>query len=345
MRKRLLGILLALTLVLTSAMPAMAETEKISDDPNVQNAWEKYVELKTALAGNDVDALRAEYTAQEEANEKLEMEDVEVIEAKDENFFGNLMTASVVLQTEEFYDAFLADKNALTAKDLVDYYGMEDVAEFESNIVQFIPDVDAVFAEAQGMMPSEDIIKVYDAYVGLANALEYWSVDDSTRDAVAAFDEVADIFNELSEEELETLALLMGVEDGAAAWNAVFGAVVDLNILITMDDVYQAYMSNPTEETAKAFVEYYEAVFPENPDDAMIDGELVHNFFMGIDDTYAEAKAFGADTGGETDGVAEEDIEEEGEKAPATGDETSLLPLATLAVAGAAMVALRRKSA
>ncbi|MBR4020322.1 MAG: hypothetical protein IKI99_03335, partial [Firmicutes bacterium] len=320
----------------------MAETEKISDDPNVQTAWEKYEDLKTALTGNDVEALRTAVTALETANEKLEMEDVEVIEAKDPDFFDTMREASVTIQTADLYDAFLADKNAKTAKDFVDYYGMEDVQGFKTTIVKFIPDVDAVYAEAQTMMPSENVVKVYDAYVGLANALEHWSVGDSTREAVAAFDEVADVFNELSSEELADLALLMGVEDGPAAWNAVFSAVVDLNILISMDDVYQAYMNEPNAETAKAFVEYYEAVFPENPDDAMIDGELVRNFFMGIDDTYEEAKALLAG-GGQGEAVPEP--EPEGEKAPATGDATSMIPLVTLAAAGAAMVALRRKAA
>ncbi|MBR3785940.1 MAG: hypothetical protein IKJ77_06010 [Firmicutes bacterium] len=344
MRKRLLGILLVLTLALASAVPAMAETEKISDDPNVQAAWEKYVDLKTALDGSDIEAVKTAYAAVEEANGALEWDDTELISEKDPEFMANLMEAAILVEVDKLYDAFVADKNTKTAKDFVDYYGMEDLADYRAGIAVFIPDVEAVYAEAQTMTPSENVIKVYDAYVGLANALEYWSVDESTREAVAAFDEVADIFNELSSEELADLALLMGEEDGPAAWNAVFSAVMDLNILISMDDVYQAYMNEPNAETAKAFAEYYEGVFPANPDDAMIDGELVRNFFMGIDDTYAEAKSLLAG-GGQGDAVPEPETETEGEKAPETGDANTLLPLAALAAAGAAMIALRRKAA
>ena len=250
MRKRLLGILLVLTLALASAVPAMAETEKISDDPNVQAAWEKYVDLKTALDGSDIEAVKTAYAAVEEANGALEWDDTELISEKDPEFMANLMEAAILVEVDKLYDAFVADKNTKTAKDFVDYYGMEDLADYRAGIAVFIPDVEAVYAEAQTMTPSENVIKVYDAYVGLANALEYWSVDESTREAVAAFDEVADIFNELSSEELADLALLMGEEDGPAAWNAVFSAVMDLNILISMDDVYQAYMNEPNAETA-----------------------------------------------------------------------------------------------
>ena len=369
MKKRLLGLLLVFALVLTSALPVFADYTKISDDADIQNAWERYVDLKAALEGNDVEALKAAYAAGEEANGALEWEDTEVLTAADEDFWEVTLTSQIVCNTEGFYSAFLADKNAKTALEFVEYYGMEDLEAYRETVVRFIPDIDAVFAEAQAMMPSEDILKVYDAYAGIQNALAFHSFDDDTRAAMEAMEAVLDIFNEMTEEDLAVLAQLLELENGEAAWNAVFSDWIDINILAEVDNRYRAFYDNPSEETAASFVEYYEAVFPENTEEAMIDPDLGRDFFWGIDDVYAEAQALLAG-GGQDEGAPESTPEPtpestpestpeltpeptpestpeptpepESEKAPETGDANCLLPFAVVIAAGAAMIALRR---
>lgn len=345
MKKRLLGLLLVFALVFTSAMPVFADYTKISDDADIQNAWERYVDLKTALEGNDVEALKAAYAAGEEANGALEWEDTEVLTAADEDFWEVALTSQIVCNTEGFYSAFLADKNAKTALEFVEYYGMEEMEAYHATVVRFIPDIDAVFAEAQVMMPSEDILKVYDAYAGIQKALEFHSFDDDTRAAMEAMEAVLDIFNEMTEADLDVLAQLLELENGEAAWNAVFSDWVNINILAEMDNRYQAFCNNPTKETAAPFVDYYEAVFPANPEEAMISPDLVRDFFWGIDDAYAEALALLAG-GGQDEGAPESTPaptpEPESEKAPETGDANCLLPFAVVIAAGAAMIALRR---
>ena len=343
MKKRLLGLLLVFTLVFTSAMPVFADYTKISDDADVQTAWEKYSDLKTALEGNDIEAVKAAYTACEEANGALDWDDVEVIEAADENFFSALAMGQIVGNAEGYYKAFVDDKNVKTAKDFVDYYGMDEMAEYRATVAKFIPDIDAAFAEAQAMMPSEDVLKVYDAYAGIQNALAFQYFDEDTRAAMEAMEAVLDIFNEMEEEDLAVLAQLLGMESAEAVSNAVFSDWVDLNILAAVDECYQAFMNEQNKETAQALVDYYEAVFPVNPDEAVIDADLVRSFFIDIDDVYAMAQEVLASDG--EAGIAEDASEVEGEKAPETGDATSLLPLAALAAAGAAMVALRRRAA
>ena len=350
-------------------MPVFADYTKISDDADIQNAWERYVDLKAALEGNDVEALKAAYAAGEEANGALEWEDTEVLTAADEDFWEVTLTSQIVCNTEGFYSAFLADKNAKTALEFVEYYGMEDLEAYRETVVRFIPDIDAVFAEAQAMMPSEDILKVYDAYAGIQNALAFHSFDDDTRAAMEAMEAVLDIFNEMTEEDLAVLAQLLELENGEAAWNAVFSDWIDINILAEVDNRYRAFYDNPSEETAASFVEYYEAVFPENTEEAMIDPDLGRDFFWGIDDVYAEAQALLAG-GGQDEGAPESTPEPtpestpestpeltpeptpestpeptpepESEKAPETGDANCLLPFAVVIAAGAAMIALRR---
>ena len=171
--------------------------------------------------------------------------------------------------------------------------------------------------------------------------------------AMEAMEAVLDIFNEMTEEDLAVLAQLLELENGEAAWNAVFSDWIDINILAEVDNRYRAFYDNPSEETAASFVEYYEAVFPENTEEAMIDPDLVRDFFWGIDDVYAEAQALLAG-GGQDEGAPESTPEPtpestpeptpepESEKAPETGDANCLLPFAVVIAAGAAMIALRR---
>lgn len=390
-KKRLVSLLVTLCMVLTIAVPAGVWADTLCEHdyskdavcavcgnaPELTDAqkasWKVYYDMRTALAGDDLDALKAASETFEEVNEEndMDMESVQALKAMDEDYWVIVFTSNVVITASGYYDAFVADKNAKTAYDFVEYYGMEDVEPSKADIERFMPDIESLYAEAQENMPSEAVLAVYEAYANVQDVLNSWSVDESTYAAVETFAAVTEIFNELTEAELADLALLIGAEDAEAAWNQVFNDWVTLNIIVNVDAVYQAYANEPNAETAQALVDMYDSIFNDpNYNDPDME-EVIQNFFLGIDDVYADAKALlepadenPAGPGDSEESVVPEDPEEpvtpvapedleeaedteEPDEAPETGDQTpfalwlSVLMLAVIVLTG--MKAVSRK--
>lgn len=78
-------------------------------------------------------------------------------------------------------------------------------------------------------------------------------------------------------------------KDGEEALWLILGDWIHTNVILEMNNVMNAYLDKPTTETAKAFVEYYDAVFNDSDEELK---ELVQDFFSGIDATYKEAKEY-----------------------------------------------------
>ncbi len=326
--------------------PALTDAQKAS--------WAAYYNMNSAFEGDDLDALKAAADAYTKANEEgnMDMTSLAALEAMDEDLWSVAFATNVVITASGYYDAYVADKNAKTAYDFVEYYGMEDVAPFKADIERFMPDIEAVYAEAQDDMPSEGVISVYEAYLGIQAVLQFGSLDEDAYAAVEAFEAVTDTFNELTDEEFEDLAALLGAEDGEAAWNQILGDWVTLNIIMNVDAAYQAYVNEPNAENAQALVDLYDSIFNDPTYSEAGFPELIREFLPGIDDVYAEAKAQLAEDleepEGPTDSAAPVDPEdsaetgnaEEPDEAPGTGDQTpvalwlSVLMLAAVALAG-----------
>ena len=312
------------------------------DTPELTEAqkagWSAYYDFKAAYTAGNLEALKAAVEAFEAANEELEMEEQEFYGEMDDEFWTVLFGGNVVMTANGYYSDYTADKNAKTAYDFVSYYSQEDMEEYKADILRFMPDIEAVYEEAKANMPSENVVAVYEAYVGVQNALAFWIIDETTYAAVEGFEAVLDAFNEMgiygdaetAEKDRADLAALMGVEDGETAWYQIFGDWVNLNVLLEVDEIYQAYQKNPNAETATALIEKYDGIYN---DPNYVDEELrtlVENFFFDIHDAYAGAKALLAE-----DDV-DEDVEAEGnvdagendvatEQSPDTGDNSNIL--------------------
>ena len=75
------------------------------------------------------------------------------------------------------------------------------------------------------------------------------------------FEAVLDEFNDLTEEELNQLAVLLEAEDAEAAFSAVLGTWINVNVINTMGELYNAFADNPNEKTAAALIEYYDSIY------------------------------------------------------------------------------------
>ena len=321
------------------------------DAPELTDAqkagWSTYYDFKAAYTEGDIEALKAAAVAFEAANEDLEMEEQEFYAEMDEDFWSVLFGGNVAVTANGYYSEYTADKNAKTAYDFVGYYSQEDMEDYKADVLRFMPDMESVYEEAKADMPSENVIAVYEAYTGVQNALAFGYIDEDTYAVVEGFEAVLDAFNEMgiygdgetAEKDRADLAVLMGVEDGETAWNQIFGDWVNLNVLLEVEEVYQAYMKKSNAETADALVEKYDGIYN---DPNYVDEELrvlVESFFADIHDVYAEAKTLltedeaneEADSDVDKVAVPETNVDAEGEndavteETPDTGDDSNML--------------------
>ena len=365
MRKRLLSLAIVLALVMTLGMTVFATGS--TTDPAVQASLDAYGKIKTAMENKDIEGLRAATEEFENCNFELsEEQDEELTAMIGDELFDVILTAGAVVGMDDAKDTFLADKNANTALFYADNYKLlvideEWGADTAALIKDMIPDGQAVYEDAKGYLPTENVMKVYNAYAEITFSLQIQSYDEDFLAAFEAFEEVLDIYNELTEEEMEQLAALMEEESGEEAFSVILSDWITANVVHEMGQLFDAYLENPNEDTANAFVEYYDSLY-NDPD--YVDEELravIEAFFGGIHDSYAEAKALADDeqeddstTGTESDKEAEPEeeeevditIEEERDASPKTGDAASvILPLTCMFAAAAVVVVTKRKKA
>ena len=330
MKRKILSLVLAMTLALAYAVPvAAAEAdvqatedvaavevtepapavsdeavpntadpgEKVSDDPAVQEAYDTYIALEKALADGDLAALKEAYNYLSKGEFETEAQQEEFDKIIDEKIgyeesLVALFSAAYVIDAADKYDAYKANKNIGTAYDFVD--AVDTVTEdCELSMESFVPGISADYEDAKAnYLPAENVLTVYKAYEELVlYSVELHYYDEDFFAAYEGFEAVLDEFNALTEDELADLAELMGVEDGEAAWNQIFSVWVNASTVMELGEAYTAYTEKPGKDTAAALVEVYERVFLSKDFFIEEDFELFREFFFDIDDVYAEAKA------------------------------------------------------
>ena len=346
-------------MIMSFGMTAFAA--EATTDPAVQASLDAYGKIKTAMENKDLEALRAATAEFENNNNKLsEEQEEELTVIIGEELIDVLFTAGAVEGMADAKEAFLADKNVETAMYYVDNYEMLVInAEWGTDtaalITDMIPDGQAVYEEALGFVPGENVLKVYDAYEALRNAVDFQWYDADFLAAMEGFEAVLDIYNELTDEEMAQLAALIGEESAEDAYSAILSDWITANVVRAMGELYEEYVNNPSEETAQAFIEYYDSIYN---DPAYVDEDLraaVEGFFWDIHDVYEEAKAFAGDDEASDDEVYDDEttgtdgditVEDEKDASPKTGDEASvILPLTCMLAAAAVVVAAKRRRA
>lgn len=352
MRKKILSLVLALTLVIGYAVPVAASTV-VSEDPQVQAAYEEYKKVEAALEAKEYGPLKDAYDkvvaltdafTDEQSDEWNELVDDNVGSME---FLVNMFSAAYIIDAVAKCDAYAADPSVSNALAFVAAYdecleqGIMISAFYYSDIMG--ESIEGVYAGALSVLPAAYIMDIYWAYADLAEALELGYYDDDFIETCEAFEAVLDAFNGLSEAELAQLAKVMGLETAQDAWDKIFTDWINANTILELGAVYDPYKENPNAKTAAAFVEEYERVFLSEGFFTEDDRNLYREFFFDIDDLYAEAKALLA-AGNKADideGNAPD--ESDGGKSPDTGDDFNAAPFAVVMLMAAAVAGLAVK--
>lgn len=336
MKKFIAFIFIIMTMSLTTSVFA-TENQEISDkvenievqnEDNVKLVYDAYKEVKAALDSLSYDELASKvedfYEVIDIYNEftEEELESLAVLlgaEDAEEAFaiiLNDWINANVVVSMNEVYEAYLADKTPYTALDFVELYdGVYNDPEYVDEELRelvrgFFENIHEDYEEALEIKPSDDIMAVYNAYMDLESYLQFGYVEDLAV-AVENFYEVVDIYNEFTEGELDILATLIGLENGEEAYSVILSDWINANVIMEMNNVYEAYLNDPTLDTAKEFVEYYDAIYndPDYVDEEL--REMVYNFFFTIDEDYEDAKKLIDESQQETEDPKEEPKQEE----------------------------------
>lgn len=375
MKKKILSLVLAMTLVIAYAVPvAAAESEpqvteeavaveaaepapvadvvapnaaeladKVSDDPAVQAAYEAYLEVIAAYnvhePGPMKDALDKYEAITDEFTDAQSDEWTDLVygELEDEDILYNLISANTVLYAIQMMEAFQANPGASTALDFVSAYEMCTSAEIAIEL--FDPNIEDAYKTAKSdYMASENVIKVYDAYSELVSALELAWYDEDFIRVCEEFEAVLDTLNELTEEEWADMADLMGEQYADDAFSKVLTDWVNANMVLQIGEPYDAFLANENADTAKAYIDAYDSVKNDTEFLTDEDKDVILAFFA--DGSYELAKGYL--TGGSASDEPESDKSDK-DTSPETGDDFNAAPYAALMVIAAAVAGLAVK--
>ncbi len=367
MKRKILVLTLVMILLLAYAAPVTATEEAVvleatesinvvSEDADIQAAFDAYKDMIEGMKANEagpmtdayqkLEALTADFTDQQ----SQEWSDIVDKNFGVEEYLSNAINAATIIETIKLRDDYMANPNAKTAYDFVRSY--DQCLEYGISSIGVMADnLETNYNAAKtNHMPSENVVKVFEAHESLTQAMETGLYDEDFVAACKAFEAVLDAFNDLTEEELNDLALLMGVADGEAAFQNVFSHWINANMILQLGKVYDAYMANPNAETAAALVKEYNSIFGATDLFTKEDFQLFRTFFGDIDDVYAEAKDKVKDNDKEKEQDKKQDTlpteEPDMDESPDAGDDTNgAVPLTVmLAAVGIAAATLKRKS-
>lgn len=244
--------------------------------PEMETAFEAYLDEATAFT----DAQSSEW--QRVVEEKIGLETA----------LCNLYNANYIIYTVQLMKTYVQTPTIRTAYKFVKAY--DTCIELGLSIDLTSSDITSVYQTAKTTnMPSDNAALVYEAYVQVVEAIESGDRDEID-DAVSAFNAVVDVYNSLTMDEFDAVAILLDLnsEDpeltaGEYIAQIIFADWVDINILDSFDKVYSDFTDEPIPENAEALIEFYDMALGE---DEVISKSLVMYFFPDIDDVYAEAK-------------------------------------------------------
>lgn len=263
------------------------------------------------------------------------------------------ITANVYLEFCKALTDFSDNCSGETAKAFVEYYdSIYNDPEYENEDLEKLIDdhftgYEETYEEAKKWAEAQDIVDLYtDVVTGLENR-DLASVKD-------ILDEFASVLEVMDEDKWEVVAQISDGDVEELAMDVVYNYVT-ANVLVSIEDAFNAYLEEQNEDTAKALVEIYDSVYNDESYEDEYLREIVPEFFEGIDEKYAEATELLAGESGAEDETTVEETEKETETektteketskdtAPGTGDAATALPFLGMLAAGACVVAGKKK--
>ena len=310
MKKKIVSLVLAVIMMFGTTFTAFAA------DTKVQALYDKYVALETAYEGTSIDALRTASLALEEPfNDAMEdfsdaqWQEFGTLCGKDyeEALMEMLVTyiyANVIITIDDAENEYLATPNALNALNLCEAYesimlddtgiddsmieDVEDVEEIRADINRLIPTLTSSYNAAKNDLPSSAVMKIYDTYYELSNAL--WGEIEDVKAVVG--DELTNTINSIDTLSAQDKADLEAILDETAA--DIKAEMIDMEneakAILLIADEYLAFDEDPNRETAKAFIDKYNEIF-KGSQTPKATKEAIEDFYYDLDERLDEAKA------------------------------------------------------
>ena len=299
MRKKLVGIILAVVMCITSVIPAVAD----DIDPTAQAFYDACVNLETAIAGSSVDEVKTAYEAFEVLSEIEEWSDAQLedlntlfgmdMEEKIYDILSDIISAAVIIATDEVYDAYVADKNVKTALDFVQTYdslfgedGMASEGESKDMMYRFFPEIDTVYADALTNAPSDEATAVYEAITSLEESFEFESIE-MVEETIDTYSDVFESLDSLDDAVKAEVAALLEADYDDVVENV--NTLLDVAAKLSeINETYNTFLDEYTAEAAQAYVDMYDALYADGADEAL--QTYAEAFFYDLEDVYEEAK-------------------------------------------------------
>lgn len=358
MKKRFIAMVLVAAFALAFAFPtyvnvevsALSTSDVVSEDPIVQSMYVQFVYIVGALGAYEYEILETSYYKLDDLltqlDEKQEEEWTTVLEENVglEAALSTLFDAAYIVDTITLMETYEKAPNALVAYEFVNAYDWCVLLGIDVNA--FNGDVETLYDTAKtNDMPSDNAIAVYEAFVEVVYALEDGDPDDLD-DAIECFEEVVDIYNNLTASEFEDVACLLDIKsedpeltDGEYISQIIFADWMNINVLDSIDKAYNDFIDDSNMANAEALVGFYELIFPQDGEGDSISRGLALYFFPDLTEVYEQAKAVMTESdSSDIEGSEDSDIEdsessdmESGEssdieQSEASGEEESNVP-------------------
>lgn len=352
MKKRILGLVLALVMLFSTVPTALADS---TVDPVVQTIYDTLVSLETHLAGNDIEALKTAMLPLTDMDEDFELSDEQNAQleelfsslSEDElmDILTNLLIAAALIEIDDAITQYTTDSNVKTALEIT--YMYESVfgdpefsdAETQATIRRFFPDIDDIYDAALDDAPKGNVKAFFEICTEIEDAVFGFS-DRDLSDVLADAEEILAASENYTTEEKADIELLME-EDLATSISGLKSYLATGKEILKVGEIYDAYVATPNKTTAKALVDKYDEIF-DGDDEALQEGVWSHYF--DIDEVYDEASEL-LETGKKpnkkpnNDKKPIKDSEKAPVKSPLTGEESSATSV-LLFLSAAAFVSL-----
>lgn len=290
MIKKSLICSLCLFFILTffCATISLAVVDIVTENAEVQSAYETFIELQTAMNENELTNIEntlsklEKITAEFDDVDKNEWEKIVNEKIGTDVFFNDVYEASKIVAIVDSYEAFCANKNAKTALDFVSKY--DNLSNDSKQVIKvMINEIDSVYQEANMYLPSNNVKWAAENITYIGQLLE-GGFEEGIQMLKDDIQKMKNIVPNMSKQELKQLAVLLGVENEMIAYNKAAYCWNTAEIIMNVGNAYKEYSNNPTKETAKAFIEAVDGYDQMYPDRTLLEG-----FFFDIDTDYIAA--------------------------------------------------------
>ena len=264
---------------------SIATVDVVTENKEVQSAYEAFIELQTAMNENELGDLKTALSKLENITDIFDDSDEEewekIVNEKIGigTFLDVIFDVGDILSTVDYYEAFCANKNVKTSLEFVEIYNnLTD--DSKQKIKVMISEIESVYQEANTYLPSNKVKIAYKQIIEINDALES-GFEEEVQALKDDIQEMKDTVMNMNSEEMHQLAMLLDVKNEPAAYDYAARCWNYGETIINVGNAYKAYCDSITKETAEAFIKVI-----EEQDEILGNRNLIKEFFGDMDIAY-----------------------------------------------------------